>query len=123
MSHVWNNNKTNRHVEYKWGTLAPDNLISMTAGISQKDIEKNSETEFILENYLGFAKVKAEKTYQYTVKHPRWKIYDVEDYKLKVNYGDIYGKAFEFLEKMVPHSVYLVEGSEVAIENKKVLRP
>jgi uncharacterized protein YqjF (DUF2071 family) len=123
MSHVWTKNKEKRQVEYKWGKSQPDNNFSMTAGIDQIDIEKNSETEFILENYLGFAKVRDEKTYQYTVKHPRWKIYDVENYKLKVNFGIIYGEDFEFLEKMEPHSVFLVEGSEVAIENKKVLKP
>jgi uncharacterized protein YqjF (DUF2071 family) len=123
MAHEWKEFNQKRTVSYSWGKTEKNNKLKMTAGLEMQDIEKNSETEFILENYLGFAKVKAEKTFQYTVKHPRWKLYDVEDYKLQVNYGNIYGKAFEFLEKMVPHSVFLVEGSEVAIENKKVLRP
>ncbi len=122
MSHSWQENEDNRLVEYNWGKSNLNNIFRMTAGKDQKEIKANSETEFILENYLGFARVKKNKTFQYTVKHPRWKIYDVKDYELQVNFGAIYGKAFEFLEKMVPNSVSLVEGSEVAIEKKVVLK-
>jgi uncharacterized protein YqjF (DUF2071 family) len=122
MSHLWKEINGKREIEYKWGKSDLNNVFKMSASLNEKDIEENSETEFILENYLGFAKVKERKTYQYTVKHSRWKIYDVLDYKLKVNYGSIYGQEFEFLEKVAPHSVTLVEGSEVGIENKKVLK-
>lgn len=123
MSHVWKEDKNKRHVEYRWGKSEMDNVLQMTSGMEEFDIEPNSETEFILENYLGFAKVKDQKTYQYTVKHPRWKIYDVNDYKVKVNFGSIYGQSFNFLNKVKPHSVLLVEGSTVAIENKKIIKP
>jgi len=122
MSHLWNENNDERLVEYKWGKSQFSNTFKVTSSKNKRDIERNSETEFILENYLGFAKVKDNKTYQYTVKHPRWKTYDILDYELQVNYSSIYGQEFEFLEKIVPHSVLLVEGSEVAIEKKKVLK-
>jgi uncharacterized protein YqjF (DUF2071 family) len=122
MTHEWKEFDQKRTISYSWGKTEKNNKLKMTAGLDMQNIEENSETEFILENYLGFAKVRKNKTYQYTVKHVRWKVYDVIDYKLKVNFESIYGKEFAFLEKMVPHSVILVEGSEVAIENKKILR-
>lgn len=122
MSHSWKENQRQKIVEYHWGKSEMNNCLKITSEKNQKNIERNSETEFILENYLGFAKVKDNITNKYTVKHPKWKIYDVENYSLKVNFGTIYGKDFEFLEKMIPDSVNLVEGSEVAIEKKVVLK-
>ena len=123
MSHTWKEKNHKFYVEYCWGKSNTENMMSMTTDNNLKEIEDNTETEFILENYLGFAKVNDQKTHQYTVKHPRWKIYNVEDYNLNVNFGSIYGKPFDFLSKVKPHSVILVEGSEVAIESKKTLQP
>lgn len=122
MLHFWKTSKTLRTVDYRWGKSELENLFKMTSALDQIDIEKNSETEFILENYLGFAKVNDKKTYQYTVNHPRWKIYDVNDYELNVDFGSIYGQSFDFLSNIKPHSVILVEGSEVTIENKKTIK-
>ena len=122
MSHIWKENENERYVEYRWGKSDTENMLSMTTGKDLLDIKDNTETEFILENYLGFAKVNDQKTHQYTVKHPRWKIYKVEDYNLNVNFGSIYGQSFKFLSQVKPHSVILVEGSKVAIESKKTLK-
>lgn len=122
MDHSWKDMASQRLIEYRWGKTEKNNILSMLSGLNPIDIKAGSETEFILENYLGFAKVNAKKTYQYTVKHPRWQIYNVEDYKVDVNFGSIYGKDFDFLSKVKPHSVILVEGSEVSIENKKTLK-
>ena len=122
MSHTWKDSDHNRHIEYRWGKSKMDNVLSVTAGRDSHQIKQNSETEFILENYLGFAKVNNQKTNQYIVKHPRWHLYNVEDFDVNVNFGSIYGPSFEFLSKLKPHSVLLVEGSEVAIEHKKTLK-
>ena len=123
MSHTWSESNKSKYVEYRWGKSDKDNILNMTTSKDLQEINENSETEFILENYLGFAKVDDQKTHQYTVKHPRWKIYDVQDYNLNVNFKSIYGQSFEFLSKEKPHSVILVEGSKVAIESKKTLKP
>lgn len=123
MSHNWKEDHGKRFVEYRWGKSNTGNIMNMTSSLDLHEIKDNTETEFILENYLGFAKVNNQKTHQYTVKHPRWKIYKVEDYNLNINFGSIYGQSFGYLSKMKPHSVILVEGSEVAIESKTTLKP
>lgn len=122
MSHFWKDYDDQKTVEYYWGKSDENNFFKMTSGLEQREIKKDGETEFILENYLGFAKVRNQKTYEYIVKHPRWKIYNVQNFDLNVNFGSIYGKEFDFLSKVKPHSTILVEGSEVAIENKKVIK-
>lgn len=123
MSHTWKETDKQRIVDYRWEKSKDENTFQMTSGLDQIGIEENSETEFILENYLGFAKVNDQKTYQYTIKHPRWKIYEVKEYSLNVNFESIYGKSFEFLSKVEPNSIILVEGSEVAIESKTIITP
>ena len=82
------------------------------------NIESNSETEFITEHYWGYAKVTDSKTNEYEVTHPKWKQYLVTHSEINVDFGAVYGTDFEFINRLKPNSVMLIEGSEITVENK-----
>ena len=122
MTHNWSEMVDKRVVEYRWKKAGVENSFKIQASIEEYEIQPNSETEFITEHYWGYAKVNEEKSNEYEVTHPKWNVYKVENYEINVNFGVVYNKDFEFLNSMKPHSVMLAEGSEITVENKKVIK-
>jgi hypothetical protein len=82
------------------------------------ELEADSEAEFITEHYWGYARIDQGKTNEYEVKHPKWKVYNVDNYQINVDFVAIYGEEFGFLNKETPFSVMLAEGSKVSVGNK-----
>lgn len=122
MEHYWSSKNNNRIVLYKWKKAGNWNVIKITASIEKFKIEPNSETEFITEHYWGYAKVNEQKSNEYEVTHPKWEVYEVNDYEIKVDFGNVYGKEFKFLNTTSPNSVMLAEGSEITVENKSTIK-
>lgn len=122
MCHIWSEEENNRSVEYYWQKSGKRNFIKVQAGLSLFEIEPGSDTEFITEHYWGYAKVNKNKSNEYEVTHPKWKVYKVKNYEIDVDFGAVYGDEFEFLNSMKPASVMLAEGSEITVENKKTLK-
>jgi uncharacterized protein len=119
MKHIWKESENERLVEYSWRKNNKWHTFQVRASNKGKEIEQNSETEFITEHYWGYAKVSRDKTNEYEVTHPKWSSYEVMDYAIDVNFGEIYGAEFGFLNIQRPVSVMLAEGSEISVENKK----
>ncbi|WP_150452418.1 YqjF family protein [Arenibacter lacus] len=122
MSHKWIENNNSRIVEYNWTTSGIENRFQVTGSKESYEIISGSETEFITEHYWGYAKVNKEKSNEYEVIHPKWQAYNVNDYKINVEFGKVYGREFEFLNSVKPNSVMLAEGSEITVENKKTIK-
>lgn len=122
MSHKWEENETHQTVEYNWSKSGKLHSFQVQTSLNKQEIVPQSETEFITEHYWGYAKVNLKKSNEYEVRHPRWMAYNVEDYKINVDFGLVYGKEFSFLNTMEPKSVMLAEGSEITVENKKVIK-
>lgn len=122
MDHSWSMNENNRMVQYKWKKFGNWNFIKVTAGTNTFGITPDSETEFIIEHYWGYAKVNEHKSNEYEVTHPKWEVYEVNDYEIKVDFGNVYGEEFEFLNAISPNSVMLAEGSEITVENKSSIK-
>lgn len=122
MHHIWSEKKNNRVVEYHLEKSGIKNSIKIQASIESFKIDPKSVTEFITEHYWGYAQVNEHKSNEYEVTHPRWDVYKVEDYEINVDFGNVYGKNFDFLNLKQPHSVMLAEGSEITVENKKVIK-
>lgn len=122
MTHTWSETVDKREVEYRWKKSGHENSFKIQASLEKYEIESNSETEFITEHYWGYAKVNDKKSNEYEVTHPRWQVYKVKNYEIDVDFGLVYHKDFEFLNPMEPHSVMLAEGSEITVENKRVLK-
>jgi uncharacterized protein len=121
MKHSWSETTSERLVEYSWKKKAIWQTFRVRASKEASKIQADSETEFITEHYWGYAKVSNTKTNEYEVSHPRWDAYDVMGYEIDVDFGEVYGPQFSFLNTASPVSVMLVEGSEITVENKKTI--
>jgi len=119
MKHSWSSEKDSSTIEYKWKKSGKWNSIKVRASIDKFEIEPQSETEFITEHYWGYAGVNEKKSNEYEVTHPRWEVYQVNDYEIDADFGAIYGSKFDFLTSLKPSSVMLAEGSAITIEGKR----
>lgn len=121
MKHVWEARENELFVAYQW--LKRDwHGIEVVTDLVAKEIEQGSEAEFITEHYWGYARVNDRVSTQYEVAHPRWKVHDVTDYKIAVDFGLVYGADFSFLNNAVPASVFLADGSPIEVMGGGKLR-
>ena len=121
MKHSWIETDRYRLIEYKWNKNNKWNSIKINAETEAKAIELNSETEFITEHYWGYAKVNEKQSNEYEVTHPKWLHYPVKNYSIEIDFKTTYGDEFAFLADEKPVSVMLAEGSEITVENKRVI--
>ncbi|MCK8522982.1 DUF2071 domain-containing protein [Aquimarina sp. D1M17] len=122
MNHVWKVESDQRTVQYTWKKKSKWNSFMVKASEQKFKIQPNSETEFITEHYWGYAKVNGYTSNEYEVTHPKWEVYQVNNYEIDVDFGLVYGKEFDFLNTAIPFSVMLAEGSEITVENKKTIK-
>ena len=122
MKHHWSIENDERIIQYEWKKNKSWNSIKIKASLEKFKIETGSETEFITEHYWGYAKVNKNKSNEYEVTHPKWEVYSVNEYEIKVDFGAVYGNEFEFLNAFNPNSVMLAEGSEITVENKRIIK-
>lgn len=120
MSHSWTTNDGSIRVEYQW-KKERWNSVRINADKESNKIEDGSEEEFITEHYWGYTKIKDKKTSEYEVEHPRWEVYKTKDYLIDVDFENIYGQGFGFLNNQAPKSVFLAEGSEIKVKEGRVI--
>ncbi|MBL7724162.1 MAG: DUF2071 domain-containing protein [Chitinophagaceae bacterium] len=120
MSHSWTTSAGILTTEYKWKKKRWNSLTLCTE-TTQRPIEIGSEEEFITEHYWGYTKITDLKTSEYQVEHPRWEVYPVKNYQIDVDFEDIYGHDFSFLQKETPKSVILAEGSLIKVKAGRII--
>ena len=111
MSHAKNENS----LEYTWRKSDFDNLLKIEIGVNTGVPAANSHGEFIIEHYWGYTKRGENRTDEYRVEHPKWELFNIENYEIKVDFGKLYGREFGFLNDAKPHSIFMAKGSEVAV--------
>lgn len=121
MKHTWEEKQNKREVSYSFKKKGAWNRFLVEAELQSQLLQPNTETEFITEHYWGYAKLSSNKSNEYEVTHPKWEIYPVTNYKIDVDFGLVYGDNFEFLNSQNPDSIMLAEGSEITVENKRVI--
>lgn len=121
MQHYVNQKEHTVEFVYQWKAQNKWQTIVVETQKNEIPIEVDSEAEFITEHYFGYTKVNEATTYEYEVKHPRWKQLNVTDFRVHVDFETVYGSEFGFLNHQQPTSVLLAVGSEVSVENKKKL--
>ncbi|MBL7792573.1 MAG: DUF2071 domain-containing protein [Saprospiraceae bacterium] len=121
MAHTWKKTENDLQVEYRWKCKNKWQKLSLTADHTPREMAAGSEAEFITEHYWGYSKPADDKTVEYEVRHPRWKIFDIKSFELDVDFGLVYGNTFAFLNQQTPKSVMLAEGSEIEVMDKKLL--
>jgi uncharacterized protein YqjF (DUF2071 family) len=115
MKHCWERIGNTLNVEYQWKKKTW-NAFSVLTEDQLSPISPGSEEEFITEHYWGYTESTPGRTSEYGVAHPRWEVYKTLGYSVKVNFKDIYGHEFAFLQHEKPASVFLAEGSEVSVK-------
>jgi uncharacterized protein len=76
---------------------------------------EESVAHYFKEHNVGFGVNHRGQTLAYDVIHPHWAIYDLQDWRLDLDFGLLYGPQWEFLSEAQPHAALLAEGSEVAV--------
>ena len=121
MDHSWIQEIDSLHVKYAWKKHRWHTFKVITA-LTQQEILPGSEEEFITEHYWGYTKLNEHTTSEYQGEHPRWRDYPIQSHVIDVDFGILYGQAFEFLNDQTPVSVFLAEGSEIKVKAGKKLK-
>lgn len=103
------------HVDYEWKVANDWYRIGVEADSVVEEIPPSSAEEFILEHYWGYTDRRGNGTQEYGVEHPRWLVHRVASYDIRCDFGKLYGATFADLNKAVPHSVFLAQGSDVLV--------
>lgn len=109
------------HVSYSWLHEKKWNRFEVEAKSVSRRLEDDEQAHFITEHFWGYTKRDEYKTAEYEVGHPTWKVYDVLNHHVRVDFGRVYGRDFEFLNQLAPDSVYLAEGSEIFVNDGAIL--
>ena len=119
MKHSWQEEANHFNIKYAWKLNDKWNSIAVKTKKVLVDTLKDSQERFIAEHYWGNIQIKKNKSYEFRVEHPPWKIYSLVDYNIDVDFEAVYGKGFSSLQHQKPSSVFLVEGSEVSLGDRK----
>lgn len=127
MRHSWRNEGDCQHIEYEWKVGADWNHIRVQADRAGHSLTPGSEEEFITEHYWGYTKRSSlrkdeARTSEYEVVHPQWNIYPVQDFSVRCDVSTLYGTVFAPFFEQPPKSVFLADGSTVAIKSGAVIR-
>jgi uncharacterized protein YqjF (DUF2071 family) len=121
MNHTWIENEKELEVNYNWEMNKSNQSFIVKAENNLLEIPEESEAEFITEHYWGYSKISDNKTVEYEVTHPRWKMYPAKEFQIDVDFQINYGSDFECMNQQKPISVFLIEGSEITVKNKKTI--
>jgi uncharacterized protein YqjF (DUF2071 family) len=112
-----------KEIAYEWKPSNEWHHISIKASNNGVKMDVGSFEEFIFEHYFGYTRVSESITEEYKILHPSWKVNTVLDYQIRCDFANTYGKSFGILNGMEPHSVFMAEGSSVAVawKRKKIL--
>ncbi len=109
-----------RHLHFSWGRKNTFNL-KIETDLYPTLIIDGSKEEFIFEHYWGYTKLTDGRTGEYRVAHPRWNIFPVSDFTSSVDFGKMYGERFSFLTLLKADSVFVAEGSDVNVYERRIL--
>jgi uncharacterized protein len=118
MKHAWEISDKNLLIEYAFFYKKNWHSFSITTEPTLYEITEGSEEEFITEHYWGYTQLSVSKTSEYEVVHPTWKVYPTINYSIHVDFEAVYGSDFTILNTLTPRSVFLAEGSEIAVKGK-----
>jgi uncharacterized protein YqjF (DUF2071 family) len=121
MRHTWREESGVLTVRYQWKMRNWHSFSVKTSNVLHP-IGVGTEAEFITEHYWGYTKLSETSTSEYGVEHPRWEVYETSDYSIDVDFDDVYGETFAFLNKEKPRSVFLAGGSEIIVKQGRILR-
>lgn len=95
--------------------------IKVTGRLPAYTPDENSVEHFFKEEHWGFGVTRGGELLRYQVGHPVWDVYPVQDYQIDLDWGDVYGPEWKFLQKTQPESAVLAVGSAITVSPKGVV--
>lgn len=117
--HDWELTDTSKKINYSWKKNKKWNTIQVNAQSKSNSMKNGSVEAFIFEHYFGYTRVNENKTLEYGINHPSWKINQVIDHSIDCDFEKMYGSDFAFLNTQQPDNVILAEGSDVSVKWKR----
>jgi uncharacterized protein len=117
-------------VKYEWRRGNKWEHLAMDAHGEAQSYAVGSHEEFITEHYWGYTartrhavageRRRSERTSEYRVEHPRWKIWPADSFELKADIATLYGE--KFLEPLTakPVSAFIADGSYVEVQRRTI---
>jgi len=121
MKHAVKETANEMELSYHWKHQHKWNTIRAVVEKQAQSMIAGSAEEFIAEHYWGYSRYNETTTFEYNVQHPAWKIFPVKNYLMDCDFGSLYGDAFSNLTNAKPNSVFVAEGSDIAVLKKRVL--
>ncbi|HJW30948.1 MAG TPA: DUF2071 domain-containing protein, partial [Saprospiraceae bacterium] len=121
MRHQWELQDDLWQITYQWKKSAWQTLHIESRNTPFPLVEGSKE-EFFTEHYWGYTQRKPDQTLEYFVDHHPWQLYPTVSYNVEVDFEENYGKSFRFLNEQVPDTIFLAEGSDIALQKSKVIR-
>lgn len=121
MQHHFASDAQGKTFEYRFQSSNGWNRIFARTSAESKAMAEGSEEEFIAEHYWGYTRIDEKTTGAYEVRHPRWDIYPVTDYRIECDIRDLYGNSFAEAMSGKPDSVFVAKGSPIEVMNKTLL--
>ena len=101
-------------VEYSWRRGSRWESLKLSATGEPQNIPAGSHAEFITEHYWGYTKIRAGCS-EYRVEHPRWKIWNAEQFELRADVAALYGEQFAKTLSQPPRSAFIADGSPIEV--------
>jgi uncharacterized protein YqjF (DUF2071 family) len=117
--HQWELTESSKKIDYSWKKNKKWNNIRVNAESKGSSMKAGSVEAFIFEHYFGYTRVNQNKTLEYRINHPSWRINQVIDHSIDCDFEKMYGSDFAFLNDQQPDNVILAEGSDVSVKWKR----
>jgi uncharacterized protein YqjF (DUF2071 family) len=101
-------------VEYSWRRGSRWESLKLSASGEPQTIPAGSHAEFITEHYWGYTKIRAGCS-EYRVEHPRWKVWNAEQFELRADVAALYGEQFLEALSQPPRSAFIADGSPIEV--------
>ncbi len=115
MRYTWEYQRDGYHIGYEWKVGNQWNFLRAVAHPTSSPLLPGSEEEFITEHYWGYTRLNALRTGAYEVQHPRWNIHAIQSFDFQIDTAKLYGEGFTESLAQPPQSVFLADGSAIAI--------
>jgi uncharacterized protein YqjF (DUF2071 family) len=102
-------------VRYEWRRGNRWEHLAMTARGQAEIVPAGSHEEFITEHYWGYTRHDPDRTSEYRVEHPRWKIWPAASSELRADVAALYGEKFLAPLTTPPASAFIADGSFVTV--------
>jgi uncharacterized protein YqjF (DUF2071 family) len=102
-------------VEYAWRHAQEWRRVCVEPEGDAHPIAVGSEEEFITEHHWGYTRQRDGGTIEYRVDHPRWNVWRVRRCSIQGDMEPFYGAALAGVLQGAPTSVFLADGSPVAV--------